>query len=240
MNMPIPRLFTRIHMPSERDIPLFLLRFYVIGALGFMLPVLRPLFKMLTPFALLMCFALVLFYELTTTRKRGMSHFLIFIGVVYLISLLAEIVGVNTGVLFGPYKYGNGLGIKIWHTPLMIGINWILVTLGAAAISQRMSTLLGFAETRYVGAVFRIVVASFLMIMLDFLLERIAPWMDMWSWLTVRVPGRNYLVWLLLSICFQTYYVAGKIQQRTHVAAVLFLLQALFFLALLLFIRYIY
>ncbi|MEG1586376.1 MAG: carotenoid biosynthesis protein [Bacteroidales bacterium] len=235
-----PRLMSRIHVPSEKGIRLFLMRFYLVGALGFMLPFSYPLFVTLIPFALLFCLGIILYYELTANRKRKVTHFLVFISVVYFVSFLIEMAGVNTGLIFGSYQYGGGLGIQLFNTPLMIGVNWILVVLGSAGLAHRISTLLGFSETHYIDTFFRIIAASILMILFDVVLERTAPLLEMWNWNTPRVPGRNYLAWFALSFLFQSYYVGGKIQQRTRIASTIFLLQLLFFSLILLYSTFLF
>lgn len=232
------RILNHIHLPSEKELPLYLVRFFMIGIVGILLPVSRPLFVKLTPFVLIGCLALILFYEFTATRKRGTGYFITFVIIVYLLSLSVEIVGVNTGILFGHYRYGPTLGLQVAHTPIIIGISWLILILGSASISTGLSSFMGFAGTRYIDAVFRIITASFLTVSFDFILERVAPWMEMWSWQTPRIPGRNYLAWLLISLVFQSYYVLAKIQQRTRVAGNLFVLLFLFFLLLLLYIYF--
>ena len=47
---------------------------------------------------------------------------------VFAIGMGVEIVGVKTGVLFGEYFYGNNLGLKILGVPILIGINWAVLT----------------------------------------------------------------------------------------------------------------
>jgi putative membrane protein len=39
-----------------------------------------------------------------------------------------EAIGVNTGLIFGNYVYKTTLGWKFLETPLIIGVNWILLT----------------------------------------------------------------------------------------------------------------
>lgn len=236
--MQLSRLITQIHFPSEKVVSLFLMRFYIVGLIGFALPILRPVFKLLTPYALFFSLLLILFYELTANRKRKVNYFLLYVGVVYVVSFAIEVIGVNSGVLFGHYQYGDTLGVKVAHTPLLIGVNWVVLALGAASISNRLSSVLGFSETRYIEVLFRIVTGVFLMVLVDIVLERVAPWMDMWSWQTVRVPGRNYLMWILLSFLFQGYYVLAKIQQRTRISANLFIMEFFFLFLLFLFIRF--
>lgn len=238
-NMLSSRILSSIRLPLEKDVPLYLVRFFMIGIVGILLPVSHSFFMYITPLVLMGCLAMILFYELTATRKRGTSYFITFSVTVYLVSLVVEMVGVNTGVLFGQYRYGATLGWQVAHTPLIIGVNWLILMLGAASISSGLSSFMGFSGTRYVDTIFRIFTGAFLAVSLDFLLERVAPWMDMWSWETARIPGRNYLTWLILSIIFQSYYVLGKIQQRTVIAGSLFVLLFLFFLLLFFYLMFV-
>ena len=87
-------------------------------------------------------------------------------------TLIIEIIGVNTGVLFGTYAYGPAFGPRILHTPVLIGLNWLILIYCSAAIvnhhfKQRISRLLA---------------GSLLMVAYDLILEYVAPIMDMWSW----------------------------------------------------------
>lgn len=58
--------------------------------------------------------------------KNGRKSLVIWTSI-YLIGIGAEIIGVNTGLLFGNYSYGNNLGPKIVGVPPIIGINWIVL-----------------------------------------------------------------------------------------------------------------
>ncbi len=45
---------------------------------------------------------------------------------------LAECIGVQTGLLFGQYNYGEGLGPKLAGVPLILGILWFVMLMGLA------------------------------------------------------------------------------------------------------------
>ena len=47
---------------------------------------------------------------------------------IFLIGMIAEILGVNFGIIFGEYEYLDNLGIKIFGVPIIIGVQWILLT----------------------------------------------------------------------------------------------------------------
>ena len=51
------------------------------------------------------------------------------ITIATIIGYVTEMIGVQTGLLFGDYSYNSVLGIKFFDLPLMIGPMWALVML---------------------------------------------------------------------------------------------------------------
>ena len=88
--------------------------FYVVGIIGFSIKYTYSIFIHLTPVVLLMSLALLFYYDRNniTTKK------ILFYVFIYISSLFIEMYGVNTGILFGDYTYGKGLGIKIVETQI--------------------------------------------------------------------------------------------------------------------------
>ena len=83
-----------------------------------------------TPLNLLLSFILLLI-NCEWTKKT------VFIVVLcFTIGMLAEIVGVEYGFIFGEYSYGNALGTKFLGVPLIIGLNWCILVLMTGFISQ--------------------------------------------------------------------------------------------------------
>ena len=62
-----------------------------------------------------------------------------------LIGFIFEIIGVKTGLIFGHYKYCNGLGTKVFDVPLIISLNWAL------PISIGINIGFHFFKNKYVG-----------------------------------------------------------------------------------------
>ena len=50
--------------------------------------------------------------------------------------MIAEILGVNYGLIFGKYDYGDNLGLKLLGVPLLIGLNWVVLTFICGSISN--------------------------------------------------------------------------------------------------------
>ena len=54
----------------------------------------------------------------------------------FITGMLAEILGVRYGFIFGEYSYGNALGTKVMGVPLMIGVNWCILIFITGFIAQ--------------------------------------------------------------------------------------------------------
>lgn len=124
--------------------------------------------------------------------KNGLKSVLVWF-VVYVLGMIVEGIGVNTGLLFGDYTYGENLGIKVLGVPILIGINWVVLTFLTASISRR------FISNKWI-AVF---VGAALMVLLDLFIEPIAPIFDFWSWELGYAPLRNYIDWFVVSLIMQ-------------------------------------
>ena len=49
---------------------------------------------------------------------------------------MTEFLGVNYGYIFGNYAYGSNLGYKIGGVPVMICVNWVILTIITADVSS--------------------------------------------------------------------------------------------------------
>jgi len=156
---------------------LVLCLYYAVGLAGLSIEWTRPIFQALIPFTLLCSlFFLWLFHENADLRiyLTGLA--------IYLAGYLVESVGVNTGAVFGEYVYGKTLGIKLWNTPLVIGVNWLLLIYSCWVLTGL------FTGNRWL----RDFIASGLMVIYDIALEPVAIRLDMWNWFGASVPLQNY------------------------------------------------
>lgn len=202
---------------SKNPLPLLVV-YYSVGLTGLILPATRDVFIQLTPFSLLLSLGLLLLYHPACPGKFWLSSLMIFLG-----GFLLEVAGVRTGLLFGTYQYGGTLGLKIFHTPLIIGVNWLMLVYCSGYIAAR------YVDTLY----FRSIVAAALMVVYDFALEPAAIRLDMWSWEGGAVPLQNYLAWFF--IAFLLNYLAGRtgmFRGQNKVAVPLFFIQMAFFILL--------
>ena len=124
--------------------------------------------------------------------KNGLRSWIIWL-IVYLIGMLVELIGVNTGMLFGTYHYGGNLGTKFFGVPFLIGINWVVLTFLTASIAKR------YVPNKWLA----ILCGSILMVALDFFIEPTAPIFDFWQWGGGAAPIRNFVDWFIVSFLLQ-------------------------------------
>lgn len=194
--------------------------FYVVGIIGFSIKYTYSIFIHLTPVVLLMSLALLFYYDRNniTTKK------ILFYVFIYISSLFIEMYGVNTGILFGDYTYGKGLGIKIVETPILIGINWVLMIYITSSIFTKLKP----------NFLSQVIIPSSLMIGYDIIMERAAPKIDMWSWANDTIPLQNFLMWGGLAILFHSIRYFLKIEIKNKMATPIFIAQVLLFIFIIL------
>ena len=140
---------------------------------------------------------------------------------IFLIGMVTESLGVNYGLIFGDYEYGNNLGFKLFGVPFLIGVNWIILT----AISANVASFL----TKNRSIVLTIIIGALLMLAMDFVMEPIAPKLDMWRFKNLIVPPSNYVGWLFVGLFTQTLYNLYFREKEIIVSTNLYLAFFLFF-----------
>ena len=191
-----------------------LILYFSVGILLFLMEVTRTLFTLLTPWSLLLSFAAILIFQKDWSLKLGIAFILVFI-----LTLLIEIIGVNTGVLFGSYAYGPAFGPRMLHTPILIGLNWLILVYCSAAIANKY-----FSKGMH-----RALAASLLMVGYDLILEYVAPIMDMWSWDTPYPGIRNFLMWFVTAFLMHLLFQWFGLRINNKPARYLFFIQIFFF-----------
>lgn len=145
-------------------------------------------------FQLLLCAAVLFWFHYTV--KEDFIALLKFFIISYFIGYFIEVAGVATGVIFGSYAYGNALGIKALNVPLMIGVNWFLVTFCVNDLVKRWQ--LSFLKHTFLAA---LVITS-----IDVVIEPNAIKLGMWTWEDGVVPIQNYIAWFAVSLVISAVY----------------------------------
>ena len=141
------------------------------------------------------------------------------IPAVFFIGFMAEWLGVKFGFLFGDYSYGANLGMKLDDVPIIMGINWVILSLASRGIIQRFFKV----------PVMKILVSSVLMVSLDILIEPLAPQLDYWSFDTMVAPLSNYIGWLIYSILIHSLLELVQFKGHFKMSLHILIIQFLFF-----------
>ena len=203
---------------TEKRKALGIAYFYLMGIIFHAVPYTRPIMMRVTPYVLLIVGAFI-FYFVAREKNRNV---LIWSAGTYLVTFAVEAVGVKTGVIFGPYFYGSVLGPKLLEVPVIIGFNWLLVIIGLAVVSGKI-TKSPFVAAGIVGA------GAFLF---DFMLEPTAIRLSYWTWAETAVPVRNYIAWFLIAYCAALVYHLLKMKIQTMMPVYYLGIQAGFFIIL--------
>jgi putative membrane protein len=194
-----------------------LIIFHMVGLVGIMLPNFKDLILSLSFLNLLLAFVVILLGE--DESKPILMKFLL---VAFVIGLTVELIGVHTGLLFGDYKYGLNLGPKLWDVPLVIGINWGVLTVTAASATHSLK----------LPHTLKIILNAFILVIFDFVMEPVAMKSDFWSWNNNSIPFFNYVCWFFIAVILQLIYFAMRKRNSNKVFNALFFIQFIFFIIL--------
>jgi len=197
---------------------LIIILFHIVGLYGFLTPAFNGLFIKLVPFHLLLMLLLMI---LTVNDKS--ADLIKFAIVVYLAGFFIEVIGVNTGLIFGNYTYGAALGIKLWAVPLLIGVNWLILVYSTGVFLVYLNL-----KNRWLLSI----LGAGILLVMDFLIEPVAIRFDYWSWYGGFIPLQNYLGWYIFSFFLFLFFSGLNFRKENKAAVVLLFSQIAFFLAL--------
>lgn len=201
----------------ENICSLIIILFHFVGLYGFLNTELIELFIRLVPLHLMLMLLLMMI-----SGYDGSKNFLVFALVVYSAGFLIEVAGVNTGLIFGSYTYGQTLGLQIWQTPLLIGANWLILVYTTGVV------LTAYNFNKYVFAFF----GAAVLVGIDFLIEPVAIKYDYWSWAGGIIPLQNYLGWFVVAFAMFLFFEKMTFRKQNSAAIVLFVAQICFFIIL--------
>ncbi len=210
------------------------LLFHVAGFIG-MLTSYKSWFIANTFLNLLIMFGLIVW-----THPGKNLPFFAFLFIAFATGMITEIIGVNTGLLFGRYEYGKTLGRGLMNVPWLIGINWFTSIYCCGAVlshlqywflsrSPAAESLLS-PQSKFLSF---IIDGAMLATIFDFLLEPVAVKLGYWKWLPDgHIPYTNYLSWFLISTLMLTVFKLLSFPKRNQFAVHLLIIEGLFFIAI--------
>jgi bisanhydrobacterioruberin hydratase len=155
----------------------------------------------------------------STANKSQLVEAWLWAGI---IGFAAEIIGVNTGLLFGSYSYGSVLGVGIFGVPFLVTALWALVMTSLWSITG------GMKSTKRIAVVVAMAVAY------DSVLEHFAVRFGLWAW-AGSIPLTNALGWAVVSVIVGVVFVRRKVELRKNNFLTMVLpAQIIFFVSLIL------
>ena len=202
-------------LPSAQKVIIYLVVIYIIGIAGMLVEATKPLFIFLVPINIIGSVTIILIYHKIWNKRFIMACLSLCIG-----GFCIEWIGVKTGSIFGQYEYGTGLGIRLAGIPIIMGLNWLFLIYGAAAILTRIS------HKNWLIAL----LGAGLMVGYDVFLEPAAIEYHFWKWADDEIPIRNYLAWFISAFVFIYFFVVSiNYRIKNPVAEAIFWLQLAFF-----------
>lgn len=199
----------------NKILSIILIFFLSIGLIGFFTPY-AEMFNSLSTYNLLLTLFLVFL-----SFKNYLNIFIIPFVLIFTLGFISEVAGVNTGLVFGYYSYSKNLGVSILNVPLIIGVNWAILGMGAWHLSKSVIS----------NKVSQIIFGAILMVVFDFIMEPVAIKLDFWTWKSIDIPVFNYFSWFLISLI--TMYICSVFQKEKHgIVKQVFIAQFVFFLIL--------
>ncbi len=221
------------------------LLFHINGVLG-MAGNEKKWFIAMTPVNLLVMFVLLIYTDYTSRGNRegafrshqiwaNYKNLFVFCSLCFVVGMLVEIIGVNTGLLFGRYFYGEPMGIKLLGVPLLIGIQWFVSVYCSVHIFFGLKKMLNILPSSdFINAsCMALITTAF-----DYIIEPAAVKLGFWSWYGQDVPLYNYVCWFVISFFLSLFYVKKRLDSGkvNYFAIVLFFIQMLFFIYVTLFL----
>lgn len=193
---------------------------HVSGAIG-MAFFNREAFLEMTSLNLLLMFVLLLW-----TEERITTSLIYSLVIIFITGVVTEVIGVNTGILFGSYTYGDFFGIKVFDVPLLIGINWFCIVYCCYVLTAR------FIGTGRYTFVLTPLITALLTTAFDWIMEPAAVLLNFWKWEGDVIPFLNYASWFMITFLLVRIMLIIDPPRSNRFAIYLLAIQASFFIFL--------
>lgn len=161
--------------------------------------------------------ALVLFFYTSYHAQTILWSGILLIG-----TFGIEAYGVASGNIFGQYNYGDVFSVQILNVPVLIALNWLVLTLAAANIGKQV----------FNNNIYAALLAGILVLIFDIIMEPVAISLNYWRWEATSIPIQNYLTWFIIgSVGAYLFITKGKMKSCL-ILRMYFFAQLIFFIGI--------
>ncbi|MDC3194952.1 carotenoid biosynthesis protein [Flavobacteriaceae bacterium] len=207
-------------LKNKISISIFIIWLFNISGILGILSTYSDWFLRLTPINLSMYVILIIWNVKDLSKKFFLAFFLPFF-----IGFITEYLGVNYGLIFGSYTYGDNLGLKLGGVPFMICVNWAVLTIITADLSSIF----------HKNIVVQSLLGGFIMMLLDIMIEVSAPRFDFWEFENSIIPLKNYIAWFVIGSIAHYLYRLINIKTDKKLSIHIFVAITIFFFTFLIF-----
>lgn len=179
-------------------------------------------------------FFLAIYLSYRYQSKFNFNSFFVFSAITFVATLVIEMIGTATGVIFGSYTYGKVLSLQIFNTPLIIGFNWLILIVCCCEIARALFNYMEVfkSQSNWVKYIITSIISVSLITFFDFIMEPIAVYFGYWNWGSkdiYLIPLQNYVAWFVIGFIFSIFYLFINIEIKSSFVKNIFWLQLLFF-----------
>jgi uncharacterized membrane protein len=157
----------------------------------------------------------VLFALIHCTAVEGPGRTALFFAISAIVSYAMEEFGVRTGLIYGAYHYGDLLGAKLGHVPVIIPLAWFMMIYPSWVVARAL--IRGINVHSIPGLTALAAVAAMVMTAWDVVMDPGMAAAGNWIWENggayFGVPRHNYFGWLLTT--FLVYWIVGWLWRDT-------------------------
>ncbi|WP_186320648.1 carotenoid biosynthesis protein [Fictibacillus phosphorivorans] len=186
----------------------FFIFWYSVGLILLVFDILPPALEWANSVFLIACGVLGGFYFYRTYGNFGA----IFTLFVLFGSIVAESIGVKTGLIFGQYNYSDQLGLQWLGVPIAIGFAWVMIIAVSHAIAGGI--VKPFKGQTAIKIPLYVVTGGLIAVVMDGIIDPVAYLVKgYWFWdgsgIYYGIPLQNFVGWFLLASFFHITLVTG-------------------------------
>jgi putative membrane protein len=193
----------------------WLVALYAIAMVGLWQPATQYIFVRLIPVLWLVTLGFMLYHQ-----KHWNMRIIAFCVFVFAATFAVQVVGVQSGKIFGVYAFGKSLGPKLWDVPVAMGVLWLILVYCVGVMLKSLNY----------HVLIKAAIGAGMLVMLDVLIEPVALKFGMWGFDKGRVPLMNYIAWYIISFPLILLFLNLRAKVRNELAPYAFCAIAGFFL----------